>query len=756
MKGQRTNSTAVAAARTARGGGAPVGSGVEDAQGAEASVGTQILCALKGRVEPVALSPLYALAMLPVAVLMLLLPVIYMALIVGVGYAVYWHAVNDLSVFRYVPSGYLSGVIYTAPIFAGVVLLFFMVKPFFTRRRIADRPFIVRREDEPLLYQFVDQLCETLGSKRPVHIEIDCQLNAAAGYKGVLSLITGRMFLVIGLPLVAGMEVQQFAGILAHELGHFSQRSSTRMVYIIRNINHWFTRVVFERDKWDMALLRASRRANLWSQAFAGLTRLLVWITRRILWCLLWIGTFFSALMMRRQEYDADTYEARLVGADVFEQTTRRLQSLIVAQQIALRDLGTNWRERRLADDLPMLICTREAELDDEVRRKITEAFSKAKTGRFSTHPCDRDRIAAARRLNPKPVFSLDIPAGHLFKDFKELCRMASIKFYQLNLGKALKAEHLYTTENLLGRSQARKENFTALQRYFQGLISPLRPLNIFGIELADRSVDGRAEIIMQARTKLCASIDEATADAKAFNEAAVILDKVVKVRALQTAGIKFDPAKFGMKSASAAELADLERQAILVRKQASEVLEEVLRPQARRIQAALAKDEAKGEGVEETYDLSAGGSGSATDGLMEALRAIVLCRGQAEVLRGHCRNFMALLSVVRPTGNSQMLVGEVISVSKAVSRELAGIHTQLRTAPYPYEHTERGASISRFCCSVIPPQNKYRALCNAAMATIGGIDTLYMRLMSDLAQRAEEAERGMGLEALGEPPQMG
>lgn len=52
--------------------------------------------------------------------------------------------------------------------------------------------------------------------------------------------------LTIGLPLVAGLSLQQLAGVLAHEFGHFSQGAGMRLTYIVRSINAWFLRVVYE------------------------------------------------------------------------------------------------------------------------------------------------------------------------------------------------------------------------------------------------------------------------------------------------------------------------------------------------------------------------------------------------------------------------------------------------------------------------------------------------------------------------------
>ena len=79
----------------------------------------------------------------------------------------------------------------------------------------------------------------------PKLIELDCRLNASAGFHaGFGSLFTSDLILVIGVPLVGCFNVREFAGILAHEFGHFTQGFAMRLSYVVYRINAWFARVV--------------------------------------------------------------------------------------------------------------------------------------------------------------------------------------------------------------------------------------------------------------------------------------------------------------------------------------------------------------------------------------------------------------------------------------------------------------------------------------------------------------------------------
>ena len=51
---------------------------------------------------------------------------------------------------------------------------------------------------------------------------------------------------------------------LAHELGHFSQSTGMRLTYLMRAINRWFARVVYELSRW------ANKLGVHWSLFEAG------------------------------------------------------------------------------------------------------------------------------------------------------------------------------------------------------------------------------------------------------------------------------------------------------------------------------------------------------------------------------------------------------------------------------------------------------------------------------------------------------
>ena len=79
-----------------------------------------------------------------------------------------------------------------------------------------------------------------------------------------------------------------------------------RLSFIIRSINMWFMRVVYERDAWDERLEYLSQSIDIRVSWVLYLARLFVWLTRKILWLLMMVGHLVSGFLMRQMEVDAD------------------------------------------------------------------------------------------------------------------------------------------------------------------------------------------------------------------------------------------------------------------------------------------------------------------------------------------------------------------------------------------------------------------------------------------------------------------
>jgi Zn-dependent protease with chaperone function len=332
----------------------------------------------------------------------------------------------------------LKAVLYVGPILAGVILIFFMIKPLFARRGRHAQPLAMNPAYEPTLYAFIAQICDLVGAPMPKRIDLDCQINAAASFRrGTASLLSNDLVLTIGVPLVGALSLREFAGVVAHEFGHFTHGFGMRLSYVVRNINGWFARVVYQRDAWDLALAEwADEIEDGWAMLVVFMVQLGVGISRALLKLLMFLGHGVSCFLLRQMEYDADSYEIKVAGSEAFESTARRLASLHAAAEKAYKEMRATWNlNRKLPDNFSAFLCHQESRLPAKLRERIQDTLGLARTGVFHSHPSPGDRIRRARQAGEPGVFHLDYPASVLFTKFDVVSRQITHLHYTDDLG---------------------------------------------------------------------------------------------------------------------------------------------------------------------------------------------------------------------------------------------------------------------------------------------------------------------------------
>lgn len=419
------------------------------------------LSAFSGTFPPTKVSFLYQAGLGFVALAMMMLPLIYLGLIALAIWAVKWHLETNWVIFDHVHGrGAIAGIIaYGGPAIIGVIFVLFLIKPLFSRSKSQSTPFLLDPRDEPTLFPFIHKICDLVGAPHPTEVRLDNLVNASAGFRrGWLSLFGKDLVLTIGLPLAAGITMRQMAGILAHEFGHFAQGAGMRFTYIIRSVNMWFARVVYERDHWDETLDEWARDSDWRLQIILKTAQGGVWIGRKVLWLLMQVGHALSCFMSRQMEFDADSYEAKLAGSDEFPKTARRLRYLGTAHAAAMNDAQAHFNQRELPDDLAALTRWRESQIPDDVRSKIDQASSEEKTHWASTHPADGDRNRAALAIQAPGVFHLEESASELFSDFTATCLAVTRHHYDHDLELKLdKVTFKSVEEASADRSQAQE-----------------------------------------------------------------------------------------------------------------------------------------------------------------------------------------------------------------------------------------------------------------------------------------------------------
>jgi len=525
-----------------------------------------ILNQIRAIESPPRTSFLYQLNLLLVAIVMVLLPVVYLALVGLAAYGVYYHAtehwswVTKLGV-RSVRLTILIFVVYLIPLVTGSVVVFFMIKPLFAGRPKRAQPLALNPADNPLLYAFIEKICETVGAPSPKRIDLNCELNAAAGFRrGYLSMFGNDLVLTLGLPLVANLSAAEFAGVVAHEFGHFTQNVGMRLSYLIRSINFWFARVVYERDSWDEALEEWANDVEDGRVAVVvWISQIGVWFARMLLRLLMYIGLLVSGFLMRQMEYDADAWEIKLSGSESFERTQRKLATLSAAMDWMYKQIHQQWRKtQQLPDNLSELLRQAHESLPTVKLKMIEDASGLERTGLFDSHPSLADRIRRARRAQEPGIFHDERPASSLFSSFEHPARFVTLLHYTDDLD-------IPVTEPMLLRVKPHSASPTKaasfdptqlskdsdiLDAYFLGIPALILPIRINPPQ-PSQTCDADLEELLQITGSLQEVRNQLPALADQYRSAEKRLVQARAAAQLISAGMNIDAAAFGLSAAT-------------------------------------------------------------------------------------------------------------------------------------------------------------------------------------------------------------
>ena len=161
----------------------------------------------------------------------------------------------------------------------------------------------ITRPEAPALFAALDDMQRRLKGPRFHHVLIDDEMNAAVMQRPAFGLFGWpRNYLILGLPLLEGLQTDEALAVVAHEYGHLAGSHGHFAAWIYRLRNTWGT-------IQDMAA------------SWQG------WAGRMLGRLVTWYAPYFNAytfVLARANEYEADGAAADLVGAAAAARALKR------------------------------------------------------------------------------------------------------------------------------------------------------------------------------------------------------------------------------------------------------------------------------------------------------------------------------------------------------------------------------------------------------------------------------------------------
>lgn len=327
----------------------------------------------------------------------------------------------------------------------GVMVVFFLFK-FLGKRNNVDRSHLteIRERDQPELFAFIRRLTKETQTPFPKKIYISSDVNAAVFYDSSFwsMLLPIRKNLQIGLGLVNSVTLSEFKAILAHEFGHFSQRSMKLGSYVY-NVNHIIYNLLYDNDNYGETL-QSWANLHAYFAFFAGVT---VKIVRGIQWILQGVYGIVNKSYMslsRQMEFHADTVAAYVSGSDPLITSLRRLDVANLAYN-RLFACYNDWYGKGLKPDnlypqhtevMTEFAAVHHLPVEHGLPQVDAHAFANYNRSRvevkdqWASHPSNDDREANLRSLNI-PCEPIHLSAWTVFRNAEALQKTVTEKIYK-------------------------------------------------------------------------------------------------------------------------------------------------------------------------------------------------------------------------------------------------------------------------------------------------------------------------------------
>lgn len=316
----------------------------------------------------------------------------------------------------------------------GLIILLFLVKFLFKSSKV-DRSHLIEinRHSEPKLFEVIEEIAKEVGTKFPKKVYLSSDVNASVFYDSQFwsLFLPVRKNLQIGLGLVNSVTEQELRAILAHEFGHFSQRTM-KVGSFVYKVNQVIHNLLFDNESYERMLGKWLKINGV----IAVVSVLAYRVVQGIQWVLKKIYNIVNLSYMglsREMEFHADEIAASVTGylpikhsllrASLADHSFNTVLSFYESKILESKKTDNIYRDHSFVMEyIAKLNQVRLVGGFPVVTEETLEKFNKSKLvikDQWSTHPSTEDRIAYLES-NCEPGDEVSyVPANTLFKDLE-------------------------------------------------------------------------------------------------------------------------------------------------------------------------------------------------------------------------------------------------------------------------------------------------------------------------------------------------
>lgn len=368
-----------------------------------------------------------------VYLLLILLGVSFTIACVSIGFSILTSTISVLTII------FGLGLI----ILGGLVLIF-LIKFIFVKNTNDLSNLTEINEEQPVLYSFIQSIATKVDTDTPKKIFLSPDVNASVFYDSSFwsMFLPVKKNLIIGMGLVNIVTVNEFRAILAHEFGHFSQKTMKVGSYVY-NVNRIIYNMLFENDSYTKlanSISGFSNHLSLFVIIAMKINQGIQYILRQIYTV---VNKSYMALS-REMEFHADEVAANVAGSKALADSLLRLDIADNSYNQVISFYNNRIKDAVKTTNLypqqkfVMNFLAKHVELVFQndlpsVTSDFSYRFNRSKlviTNQWASHPSTEDRVKALKELNIPPQEEDDRLAQVLFSDVEKLQEVITEKIF--------------------------------------------------------------------------------------------------------------------------------------------------------------------------------------------------------------------------------------------------------------------------------------------------------------------------------------
>jgi len=347
-----------------------------------------------------------------------------------------------LQLVKHNRSGFYIILLFLLINFMAIVFLVF-IWMFFFRKSTVDRSgwLEISEEQQPKLFELIKSISKEIETNFPQKVYLGAGVDAMVFYDSNFRnlLIPSKENLMIGLGLINSMSESELKAILAHEFGHFTQRSLNVYSYVyIENLVIY--KMLIDEEYYQTLILKFTTVMGRFGWIVVIYSRFIRWILRKAYEI---VSKSYMALS-REMELHADEISARVAGS--VPATTALLRTGLASDsfnyiwQFYYNRVSENLKSENVYPQ-HQYVMIKYAERYGvnianglpQVTKEIISRFNRSKLviiNQWASHPTTGDRIKKLEDLKIDSTISIE-SAWNLFVDHENIQKILTEKLFR-------------------------------------------------------------------------------------------------------------------------------------------------------------------------------------------------------------------------------------------------------------------------------------------------------------------------------------